>query len=53
MTPEGIEKFGFANSGAEAVEGAIKLAKKTTGRQGVIVFRGAFHGRTMGALGVT
>lgn len=50
ISPPGIEKFGFANSGAEAVEAAVKLAKKTTGRQGVIVFRGAFHGRTMGAV---
>lgn len=53
ITPPGIEKFGFANSGAEAVEAAVKLAKKTTGRQGVIVFRGAFHGRTMGAVSYT
>lgn len=53
ITPPTIEKFGFANSGAEAVEGAVKLAKKTTGRQGVIVFRGAFHGRTMGSVSYT
>lgn len=50
ITPDGIEKFAFANSGAEAVEAAVKLARKVTGRQGVIVFRGAFHGRTMGAV---
>ena len=53
ITPPTIEKFGFANSGAEAVEGAIKLAKKTTGRQGVVAFRGAFHGRTMGSVSYT
>ncbi|MGH8873949.1 MAG: aminotransferase class III-fold pyridoxal phosphate-dependent enzyme [Acidimicrobiia bacterium] len=53
ITPDGIETFGFANSGAEAVEAAVKLAKKTTGRQGVIVFRGAFHGRTMGSVTYT
>ncbi len=53
ITPEGIEKFGFANSGAEAVEAAVKLARYTTGRQGVIVFRGAFHGRTMGSVTYT
>lgn len=53
ITPPGIEKFGFANSGAEAVEAAVKLAKKSTGRQGVIVFRGAFHGRTMGSVAYT
>lgn len=53
ITPAGIEKFGFANSGAEAVEAAVKLAKYTTGRQGVIAFRGAFHGRTMGSVTYT
>jgi 4-aminobutyrate aminotransferase len=53
VTPPGIEKFGFANSGAEAVEASVKLAKKTSGRQGVITFRGAFHGRTMGSVTYT
>ena len=53
VTPPGIEKFAFANSGAEAVEGAVKLAKKVTGRQGLVVFRGAFHGRTMGSVSYT
>jgi len=53
VTPEGIEKFGFANSGSEAVEAAVKLARKTTGRAGVVVFQGGFHGRTMGAVTYT
>jgi 4-aminobutyrate aminotransferase len=53
ITPPAIEKFGFANSGAEAVEAAVKLARYTTGRQGVIVFRGGFHGRTMGSVTYT
>jgi 4-aminobutyrate aminotransferase len=53
ITPPGIEKFSFANGGAEAVEAAVKLAKYTTDRQGVVVFRGAFHGRTMGSLSYT
>ncbi|MGQ0849371.1 MAG: aminotransferase class III-fold pyridoxal phosphate-dependent enzyme [Actinomycetota bacterium] len=53
ITPPPIEKFGFANSGAEAVEAAVKLTKKVTGRQGIVVFRGAFHGRTMGAVTYT
>ncbi|HEY7703308.1 MAG TPA: aminotransferase class III-fold pyridoxal phosphate-dependent enzyme [Acidimicrobiia bacterium] len=53
VTPPGIEKFGFANSGAEAVEASVKLAKKTSGRQGVVTFRGAFHGRTMGSVTYT
>lgn len=43
----------MANSGAEAVESAIKLARYTTGRSGIIGFLGGFHGRTMGALTLT
>lgn len=43
----------FTNSGAEAVEAAIKLARYTTGRQHFIAFFGAFHGRTLGALSLT
>lgn len=53
ITPEGIEKFGFANSGAEAVEASVKLARKMAGRQSVIAFRGGFHGRTMGSVAYT
>ncbi|HEU4318554.1 MAG TPA: aminotransferase class III-fold pyridoxal phosphate-dependent enzyme [Acidimicrobiia bacterium] len=53
ITPPGIEKFGYANSGAEAVEAAVKMAKYATKRQGVITFRGAFHGRTMGSVSYT
>ena len=43
----------FANSGAEAVEAALKLARYATGRSRIIGFLGGFHGRTMGALAVT
>ena len=43
----------LANSGTEAVEGAIKLARHHTGRAGIIAFEGGFHGRTMGALSLT
>jgi 4-aminobutyrate aminotransferase len=43
----------FSNSGTEAVEGAIKLARKVTGRPGIVAFRGAFHGRTMGSVSLT
>ena len=43
----------LTNSGTEAVEGAIKLARYHTGRAGIIAFEGAFHGRTMGALSLT
>ena len=39
----------FCNSGAEAVDGALKLARKVTGKPGVIAFRRAFHGRTLAA----
>jgi 4-aminobutyrate aminotransferase len=53
ITPSGIEKFAFANSGAEAVEASVKLAKYTTARQGVVIFRGGFHGRTMGSVSYT
>ena len=43
----------FGNSGAEAVEAALKLARYTSGRQYTIAFLGGFHGRTMGALAAT
>ncbi len=49
----GPHKFYFGNSGAEAVEAALKLARYHTKRQQVIAFFGAFHGRTMGALSLT
>ncbi|KAA3638276.1 MAG: aminotransferase class III-fold pyridoxal phosphate-dependent enzyme [Armatimonadetes bacterium] len=53
IAPDGINKVFFMNSGAEAVEGSIKLARKVTGRQGIITFRGGFHGRTMGSVTYT
>ncbi|MDI3297865.1 MAG: aspartate aminotransferase family protein [Bacillota bacterium] len=53
VTPEGIESFFFGNSGAEAVEGAVKLARYATGRPAVIAFWGGFHGRTFGAMSLT
>lgn len=43
----------FSNGGAEAVDGAIKLARAHTGRPGIIAFKGSFHGRTIGATSVT
>ncbi|MFL6206233.1 MAG: aspartate aminotransferase family protein [Acidimicrobiales bacterium] len=46
-------KVFLCNSGAEAVDGAIKLARRTTGKPGVIAFHRAFHGRTMGATSLT
>ena len=49
----GLKKAFFTNSGAEAVEGAIKLARYATKRTKLIAFYGCFHGRTMGALSLT
>ncbi|HYW47863.1 MAG TPA: acetyl ornithine aminotransferase family protein [Bryobacteraceae bacterium] len=46
-------RVSFGNSGAEAIEGAIKLARWATGREKIIAFLGSFHGRTMGALSLT
>jgi len=48
-----LDKFFFCNSGAEAVEASLKIARKVTGRKKFVAFSGAFHGRTMGALSVT
>ncbi len=49
----GPHRFYYGNSGAEAVECALKLARYHTGRQNIIAFLGGFHGRTMGALSLT
>ena len=48
----GAQAF-FCNSGAEAVEAALKYARKATGKPGFVALEGSFHGRTMGALSVT
>jgi 4-aminobutyrate aminotransferase len=48
-----LDGFFFSNSGAEAVEGAIKLARQATGRQNIIVFQGSFHGRTVATMSLT
>ena len=50
---KGPHRFYYGNSGAEAIESAIKLARYHTKRQNIIAFYGAFHGRTMGALSLT
>jgi 4-aminobutyrate aminotransferase len=50
---KGPHRFYYGNSGAEAVECALKLARYHTGRQQIIAFLGSFHGRTMGALSLT
>jgi 4-aminobutyrate aminotransferase len=43
----------FLNSGSEAIDGALKLARRITGRPGIVAFRGGFHGRTFGATSIT
>ncbi len=53
ITPEGLEMVFFGNSGAEAVEAAIKLARAYTGKPGIITTDRGFHGKTMGALSLT
>lgn len=53
VVPAPIDSFYFANSGAEALENAIKIAKVATGRQNVIVFNGSFHGRTHATMALT
>jgi 4-aminobutyrate aminotransferase len=50
---KGPHRVHYANSGAEAIEAALKLARYHTKRQGMIAFYGSFHGRTMGALSLT
>jgi 4-aminobutyrate aminotransferase len=50
---KGPHRVFYGNSGAEAIECALKLARYHTGRQNIIAFLGAFHGRTMGALSLT
>ncbi len=53
ITPEGIDTFFFANSGAEAVEASVKLARQYTKRPNIITFQGSFHGRTAQAMAMT
>lgn len=53
IVPPSIDSFYFANSGAEALENAIKIAKAATGRPNVIVFNGSFHGRTHATMSLT
>ncbi|MBF6158591.1 aspartate aminotransferase family protein [Nocardia cyriacigeorgica] len=53
VLPEGLDALFFANSGSEAIEAALRLARQATGRPNVIVFHGGFHGRTVAAASMT
>ncbi len=53
VTPGRLQKTFFGNGGAEAIEGALKLARLYTGKSEFIALQGSFHGRSMGALSVT
>jgi 4-aminobutyrate aminotransferase len=53
IVPAPLQSFFFSNSGAEAVEAAVKLARHATSRPNVIVFQGGFHGRTNAAMAMT
>ena len=53
ITPPEIDTFFFSNSGAEAVEASVKLARQATGKRNIIVFQGSFHGRTAQTMAMT
>ncbi|KAG8681218.1 hypothetical protein FRC09_017673, partial [Ceratobasidium sp. 395] len=53
MPDPSLDTFFFWNSGSEAVEASVKLARAATGRQNVIAMQGGYHGRTFGAMGLT
>jgi 4-aminobutyrate aminotransferase len=53
VVPPTLDAFFFSNSGAEAVEGAVKLARHASGRPNVVVFQGSFHGRTNQTMAMT
>ncbi|HEY7572615.1 MAG TPA: aspartate aminotransferase family protein [Nitrososphaeraceae archaeon] len=53
ISPKGLSKVAFSNSGAESVEAALKFARKYSGKAGIIAMTGGYHGKTLGALSVT
>jgi 4-aminobutyrate aminotransferase len=53
VLPAGLDRLFYVNSGSEAVEAAVRLARQATGRSNIIAFEGGFHGRTMGAAALT
>ena len=52
LLPDPLQSVYFTNSGAESIEGALKLAKRVTNRSGIVSFRNAYHGSTHGALSI-
>ncbi|WP_030911892.1 aspartate aminotransferase family protein [Streptomyces sp. NRRL F-5126] len=53
VLPAGLDSLFYVNSGSEAVEAAMRLARQATGRPNIVVFQGSFHGRTIGAASLT
>lgn len=53
MPHSSLDSFFFWNSGSEAVEASMKMARYITGKQNIISMQGAYHGRTYGAMAVT
>ncbi|WP_040157030.1 aspartate aminotransferase family protein [Mobilicoccus massiliensis] len=53
VLPEGLDSVFYANSGSEAVESAVRLARMAKGRPNIVVFQGSFHGRTVAAATLT
>lgn len=51
--PDNLNSIYFVNSGAEAIDGALKLARRATGRSKIVAFEGSYHGNTLGALSVS
>lgn len=53
LAPQGLNQVTFANSGAETVEAALKMARSATGKKGILSTNNSFHGKTLGALSAT
>lgn len=53
IAPQGLTNVHLGNSGAEAIEAAIKFARKYTGKSGMVAMNGSYHGKSMGALSIT
>lgn len=51
--PENLDRVFYGTTGAEAVENAVKMARAFTGKHAIVVFRGGYHGRTMGTMAMT